>query len=146
VLTVAQEAFQQKEAKRMSDEEETPSRRNAMTLFAGALGIGLVSCVQNEEPRLGTETQAANGSVLRWVDTVLGGSPNGARTGDLATKTSANLGNAIMALAKGCVSAGDGGGGLFYWDAAGGTDNGGTVIVPNATVGSTGPCWRRFNR
>jgi hypothetical protein len=81
-----------------------------------------------------TTTQTVNGSVLRWVDTVLGAtpppSPAARRPGDLATKTSANLNNAIIVFAKSCMTPGDGGGGIFFWDANGGTNNGGTIIVP----------------
>ena len=80
-----------------------------------------------------TPTQTVSGSVLRWVDTVLGAtppSPAARRPGELATKPSANLNNAIIVFAKGCMTPGDGGGGIFFWDANSGTDHGGTIIVP----------------
>ncbi len=94
---------------------------------------------------LGRTAAALTGTSLAWVDTVLGAVPTlpaTARPGDLATKNSANLGNATVVLAKGCVTPGDGGGGLFYWDSTlpMAPDNGGTVIAPTAGGG----CWKRI--
>ena len=81
---------------------------------------------------------------IKWVDTVLGAAPPAERTGGLAKNAGPALGASIV-LAQGCVKPGDGGGGAFYWSAEGGTDDGGMVIVPNAGVGATGPCWRRIH-
>jgi hypothetical protein len=103
-----------------------------------------VSNVEGEEPieNVARSVEALTGTPLAWVDTVLGAVPtvlpmppalSSPRTGDLATKNSANIGNAIIVFAKGCVTAGDGGGGLFYWDNSSATgDDGGTIIVPSA--------------
>ncbi len=85
-------------------------------------------------------------SALAWVDTILALPLTSAvRTnGDLATNTSSSL-KAEIVIAKGSVAAGDGGGGIFYWSTSG-TDDGGTVIVPNKKIGDTGAtgCWRRL--
>ncbi len=85
---------------------------------------------------------AANvfGADLATVGTVLGALP--ARNGDLATLNNTEIG-ANTVLAKGCVTADDGGGGLFVWSSSNGTDDGGTIIVPDGTVGSVGACWKR---
>jgi hypothetical protein len=121
-------------------------RRLALGGALGVVGLATLSgCVDG--PADGSAesvvAQALSGADIRWVDTVLGASPPAARTGgDLATKTSAQLG-ATVAIAKGCVTPGDGGGGIFYWQSTSGTDNGGTVIVPNGSLGSTGACWVR---
>jgi hypothetical protein len=82
------------------------------------------------------------GTDIKWVDTVLGVAPPGARTGDLATTTGPAMGASVV-IAKGCLSPGDGGGGVFYWSATNGTDDGGTVIVPGGNRGTVGACWRR---
>jgi hypothetical protein len=74
-----------------------------------------------------------------YVSTVLGP----VRTGILAVADNTTVGGDVV-FAEGCVKLSDGGGGLFRWDSGGGTDDGGTVIVPGGTkTGSTGPCWRR---
>jgi hypothetical protein len=87
-----------------------------------------------------SNARAATGAKLAWVDTVLGAFAPATRTGDLATKASANLGNAAVVFARGCVTAGDGGGGLFYWDSSSNTgDDGGTIIVPSVGGGR----WKR---
>jgi len=79
---------------------------------------------------------------VAWVDTILGAAPTDERTGDLARNTSSDLGNAAIAIAKGCLAPGDGGGGVFFWSV--GTDDGGTFIVPNSTVGAQGKGWQRI--
>jgi hypothetical protein len=92
---------------------------------------------------------------VTWVDTILGpGFPGGGtRNGDLATKTASQIdshGTTVTVVANGCVTPGDGGGGVFYWSGsnAGGstsiTDDGGTLIVPDGTVGSHGEGWVRI--
>ena len=60
------------------------------------------------------DDQALSGTDIKWVDTTLGNAPwpCGARNGDLATKTAVMLG-ATVVIAKGCVTAGDKGGGMF---------------------------------
>ncbi|HEY0515327.1 MAG TPA: glycosyl hydrolase family 28-related protein [Thermoanaerobaculia bacterium] len=89
---------------------------------------------------------------IPWVNTVLGAAPvalappTAARTaGDLATKDDGTIvpGGASTVVAKGCVTPGDGGGGLFYWDADTATpDDGGTVIVPS--IEPRAGCWKRI--
>jgi hypothetical protein len=79
-----------------------------------------------------TDVQALSGTDIKWVETTLGHSPWPicSRHGDLATKTGAML-NAKVVIATGCVTAGDRGGGVFYWDSSSAeADNGGTVIGP----------------
>jgi hypothetical protein len=131
------------------DVAATPVGRREIAALVGALaGLGLAAtgCASpgagdQSGEMLGSHVEALTGTALAWVDTVLGAVPPNARSGDLATKNSANLGGAAMVVAKGCVTAGDGGGGLFYWDSTlpAASDNGGTVIVPTAGGG----CWKR---
>jgi hypothetical protein len=83
-------------------------------------------------PESTTDLQALSGTDIKWVDTSLGMKPwpMCSRHGDLATKTATML-SARVAIAKGCVAAGDKGGGVFYWDPSSpAEDNGGTVIAP----------------
>jgi hypothetical protein len=77
---------------------------------------------------------------IAYVATVLGP----ARTGILAVANATQVG-ATAVFAECCVNFKDGGGGMFRWDATGGTDDGGTIIVPGGSgIGSSGPCWRRI--
>jgi hypothetical protein len=120
-------------------------RRDLAALVGALAGLAAVGCVsaQGEEPSvdLGRSLEAlASGTALAWVETVLGAVPPNARVGDLAIKNSANLNNAMVVFAMGCVTAGDGGGGLFYWDTSSTPDNGGTIIRPTAGGG----CWKRI--
>ena len=125
-------------------------RRDLVTALIGAGGLGaaaslLSGCASQtgdalDDDPLAQASQGLTGTKIVWVDTVLGSSPPAARTGDLATKGSAALGQAKVAIALGCVTAGDGGGGVFFWEPGVTTgDDGGTAIVP--TVG--GGRWRR---
>src|SRR5712691_7654214 len=100
---------------------EDPQRRAMALALFGALGGAafLEACAgganKNEE-LLGQVAQNATGTAIRWVDTVLGATPGSTRTGDLAIQNSSGIGSAILVFAKGCVTAGDGGGGAFYWE------------------------------
>jgi hypothetical protein len=135
-----------------ADQADTGRRQFAVTLL-GALGGAAIleGCAQSGAPESVAEiVQAATGtSTLAWVDTVFGlpipAPPTARSAGDLATKTSSQLG-ATVVIAKGCLTPGDGGGGLFFWDSSG-TDDGGTVVVPNANVGASGVggCWKRVS-
>src|SRR5712691_2680213 len=91
----------------------------------------------NDQKRVAGLSLALTGRDVAWADTVLGVG----RSGDLATKTTVTVGGKVV-IAKGNVVPGDGAGGLFYWTK--GTDDGGTVIVPGGTVGSSGAGWRRI--
>jgi hypothetical protein len=80
------------------------------------------------------------GQYVAYVSTVLGS----LRDGVLATASAAQVGSTVV-FAECCTTIGDGGGGMFRWDAAGGTDDGGTIIVPGGSgIGAVGPCWRRL--
>jgi hypothetical protein len=123
-----------------------PSRRNLAIALLGAFGGAafLEACGNqgSDGPNaelLGSVAQAANGATLAWVDTVLGTTGT---NGDLAANNSSGVGNAILVVAKGCVSAGDGGGGVFYWEADVTTgDDRGTIIVPATSPSGR---WRRI--
>ena len=137
------------------DAAAAPVGRRDIAALVGALaGLAATGCLNDAEgsesiENLGSIAQAATGTSLRWVDTVLGAVPTEPplpptpppprTTGDLATKNSANLGGAVMVFAKGCVTPGDGGGGLFYWDSSTTGDDGGTIIVPSVGGGR----WKR---
>jgi hypothetical protein len=126
----------------------------------------LSSCAADSgapESRLGQAASALDGAVIAWVDTILGESPtslgyptpgasgpSGPRNGDLATSTVGGVladagadagsrsGNVVV-IAKGCITPGDGGGGVFFWDptVTAIQDDGGTVIHVS------GGGWRR---
>lgn len=86
---------------------------------------------------------AAGGGDIITVQTVLGAAPPKARTGDLSTRTGPELG-ASVAIAQGCVSSGDGGGGLFIFDAGSSRrDDGGTVIRPSHLPETSPGRWLR---
>lgn len=127
-----------------SDIPEDLTRRYLGTALLGGVGIAaLAGCVESgADEDLGSVTQAASGTDVRWVDTVLGTS----RNGDLAITPAVA---ATIVVAKGCRVAGDGGGGVFYWNSTTGpADDGGTIIVPKTSgtggVGQTGPYWKRI--
>jgi hypothetical protein len=112
-------------------------RRDLVSTLIGAVGAGTAASLLSKAAH--ADWLPSNVVV---VDTVLGAAPPATRTGDLATHSSADLGTSVLvAIARGCLSANDGGGGVFIWDPSGGTDDGGTIIVPTSTNG-TG-CWRR---
>jgi hypothetical protein len=103
-----------------------------VSTLLGVAGAGAAASLLSK-----TAAAATSAANVALVDTVLG-SPRSGRTGDLATKSSADIGTGVLVVvAKGCVTAGDGGGGVFYWDAAIATgDDGGTVIVPSSSNGT----------
>jgi hypothetical protein len=135
------------------------SRRALVTRLLGAAvgATSLAACTQDAEGAdwMGTAVSAlAADFVGVWVDTVLGSFPESAdiaRTGTLATKTPAELQTTFgldaaptVVIAKGCVFAGDGGGGIFIWDPdASKKDDGGTRIVPHGNIGTVGAGWKR---
>jgi hypothetical protein len=132
-------------------------RRDLVSALLGVVGVGaaaaaLASCARQDGdeaedlPRLGQALQAQIEGGVVVVDTVLGTvptTPPTPRTGDLATKSSAALNNATVAIALGCVNNSDGGGGIFAWSGTTNiTDDGGTHIVPGGA--GTGPGWVRM--
>lgn len=143
--------------------EPDVGRRNigAMLLAAiGAAGIaGCASATGEELENVGESAAALSGITIGWVDTVLGSPPSTfwlVRAGDLAINIggSVPLQGAVVVIAKGCVTKGDGGGGMFYWDEddLSTLDDGGTVIVPNLNpthdpghpVPARRGCWKRI--
>ncbi len=143
--------------------EPDVGRRNigAMLLAAiGAAGIaGCASATGEELENVGESAAALADITIGWVDTVLGSPPSTSwllRAGDLAINIggSVPLQGAIVVIAKGCVTKGDGGGGMFYWDEddLSTLDDGGTVIVPNLNpthdpghpVPARRGCWKRI--
>jgi Pectate lyase superfamily protein len=99
-----------------------------------------------QEPDSAKDVQVLSGTNIKWVDTSLGTTPQPQcsgqrhlRNGDLATMTSSDLG-AHVVIAKGCVTPGDNGGGLFYWTSSiTEPDNGGTVIAPKLPLCNNPP-------
>jgi hypothetical protein len=145
--------------------DDTNFSRRDLAALLGAVGVpaglaALTGCREGADttvsPDEATATVAAalNGTDIRWVSTVLGASPSsGTRPGDLATRSGqgSNVrcpGMAIgctIAIAQGCVTPGDGGGGIFYWDASSSTgDDGGTVIVPSSCPWGSQGRWVRI--
>jgi hypothetical protein len=117
--------------------------------ITGVAGFAPKAAAQGIDNDVGKAVQALfdpHGTDIAWVDTVLGKppkpippQPGPPRPGDLAISTPPPGGAlpGTVVIAKGCVTPGDGGGGIFFWvpappDGPGGTDDGGTFIVPNA--------------
>lgn len=115
------------------------SRRRAAAGFFSALGlVALTSCVDASDdgpaPELGTDTADLPGTTFSWVDTR-------ANLRALAAPTGAT--SKVVGL-EGCLAAGDGGGGVFFWSSIDTTpDDNGTVIQP--TGGAAAGRWRRID-
>lgn len=121
---------------------EDVSRREVATLLFGALGIAaLPGCAQSatsDTPEfVGSTTSALSGASFLWVDSISGSAPN--LYGVIGSNLSAT--SQPVVVVGGYRAPGDGGGGIFYWDATMSTgDNGGTIIVPTGSI--TGR-WKR---
>lgn len=122
-------------------------RRGFMAVF-GLFGAAvLASCSDEDHEKVekvlqATSTPTSGGSTIApfvYVDTILGAAPPSTRTGDLATKKPSDMvasgsPTPIVAVAAGCLAAGDSGGGVFYWNPNSTvTDDGGTIINPSAS-------------
>lgn len=111
-------------------------RRKLLSGLAGALGVlALTGCVAESaeiEEDLGEATSAASGTNVGWVDTVWGANADG----DLALRDPSGLGGAVVVIARGARRPGDGGGGLFYWDATStAPDDTGMILAPQGGPG-----------
>jgi hypothetical protein len=134
----------------MSDTIDLERRENLGALLGalgGAVGLAaLTGCTNDRASELsGTSVDALTSSGVVFVDTVLGASPaTGGRSGALARADATALGGNLV-VASGCVTPGDGGGGAFFWNAAGAVDDGGLNIVPGGVAkgGPAAPCWTR---
>lgn len=124
-----------------ANEGPKASRRDVASMLGAAFGLfALGGCAAQEDEPGDSGVRAlssglAAGAVVAWADTV---------ATDLKTHTNTTLvsGSVVdIAVAKGSVAPGDGGGGVFYWDAALTTDDGGTKILP---TGSSAGGWRRI--
>lgn len=127
-------------------------RRNAAAAIASALGLALYGCApasdgESVPEAIGATSAALSGADMRWVNTVLGAVLGATRTGDLATRYGPSGGSfslaATLVIAEGCVTAGDGGGGVFYWVTGTATDDGGTIIVPTHQPSGGNGYWKR---
>ncbi len=115
-------------------------RRGLFVALLGAAGASaLAGCgAEDRQSAVGNSSAALSGTAtVKYVDTIgTSGSP-----GDLRGLTSAAAG--WVAVAHGFYAVGDGGGGVFYWDASStAADNGGTII--QATGVTTGRWIRIF--
>lgn len=136
------------------DQQDVDVSRRHLGALLGVLGgaaglAALTACAgdaeANGEPeRTGAIAQALSGSNFIWVDSIAGTGAN-LRSSSLAGSDDAGTSKAV-AIVGGYYAPGDGGGGVFYWSNASGTDDGGTFIVPNgsAEAGSTGTGWKRI--
>jgi hypothetical protein len=149
--------------------DDVQSRRDMASALLSGLGIAAVAgfapkaAAQGIDNNVGKAVQALldpHGTDIAWVDTVLGKPPQPTpallgppRQGDLAITTPSPISGPTVVIAKGCLTPGDGGGGIFFWVPGppvgpGGTDDGGTFIVPNANgtgqVKATGGGWQRL--
>jgi len=111
----------------------------------GAAGlIALNACAKNTRVRTPDAIRSRN---VVSVATVLGTSPStGSRSGELARHGYETLGAEVV-VAEGCISQGDGGGGLFFWNSAGAVDDGGINVVPgrSSSGGAAAGCWTRIH-
>lgn len=127
---------------------DTLSRRQ---LAASALGLGGASVLAACDPDTAALQQPANaalaafGANVAWVDSVLGAAPSAARTGDLASEDPTGFDGATAVVARGCITPGDGGGGLFIWKSdSTAPDDGGTIINPYGMTSPTLGRWLRI--
>lgn len=139
---------------RVAESSELSRRDVALRLFGAGVGAAFLQSYANENSAQAGELQR-NFAGIAWAETILGVVPTAknepTRTGDLATNTPSQLKTAfglaskpMIVIAKGCVFAGDGGGGAFYWDPNTNVDDGGLFIVPHGNVGTSGAGWRRI--
>jgi hypothetical protein len=139
-----------------NDSDEQLRRRDIAAVLGGAgLLAMLTGCTEETDeadPTTNIAEQSLTGVEIRWADTVLGALfPTSRSGGDLATLSgTAIFGSSSVrgvVIAKGCVTAGDGGGGIFLWEGSStATDDGGTIIVPVAgggSIGTVGNYWYR---
>lgn len=138
-----------------NEHEQDLPRRTVGALLGGlAAAVGytaLGGCAHAQAPAAGPQAPAplplplpVNPTDVRSVPTVLGAGPPHLRTGVLAQNTGVELG-ASVAIAEGCVTPGDGGGGVFYYDPASTLeDDGGTVIRPTSTPPTAPGRWIRI--
>lgn len=111
------------------------SRRSAAAGLFSALGlVALTSCVDDgndpAQPLVATTSADLTGTTFSWVDT----------RANLRAMTPPTGTTSKAVVLEGCLSAGDGGGGLFFWSSADMTaDDGGTVLSPGGGAGR----WRR---
>lgn len=99
-------------------------------------GSDLLVVVQSDETRRSTAEQMADYVRETLSDLVL--ASIGVDTlADLRALATAAIADGATALVRGYAVLGDGGEGLFRWDAAAtGTDNGGTLITPDGSIGA----------
>jgi hypothetical protein len=136
--------------------EDTDLSRRSLASVLGALGgaIGvssLAGCAPGQA-QLGQVTQALTGtsSSFEWVDTI--GSL--ASPGELRSLVGSPTRQCVQA--RGFWACGDGGDGVFYWDAAATyvnndataavSDDGGTFIRPTSIAASSPGRWRRLHQ
>jgi hypothetical protein len=122
--------------------------------FAALAGMASEGPRSDPYPKVTQNGTVGRGAQIILVQTVLGSgpvaSPPGSsltRNGDLSSNSPASLGcgTAVIAVAQGCVTAGDGGGGVFYWAASSTEpDNGGTIIQPMTQGSPAAGRWVRI--
>jgi hypothetical protein len=120
---------------------ETVKRRDLASVFGVAIGaLALTRCTtQSADGLIGTTTEPLTGG-MSWFDLMYGGTGCGTT---LATTAGTTVGE--VGAVAGRTSAGDGGGGLFWW--SGDTvsaDDGGTIVVPIVTCAPRTGCWKRI--
>jgi hypothetical protein len=117
-------------------------RHIAMTLLGALGGAALLQASNTSEvaalPAAGQPTMG-----IDWVETI-GDSPVAGKQPNLRGLVGSD--SDVLVIALGYRSPGDGGGGVFVWISTSAIDNGGTIIVPNQSVGSAtpGPHWQRI--
>lgn len=123
-----------------STESADGSRRELVIGLLAALGAGAVSCAASENGNpeaLANTVEALSGQNFLWVDAI------GTAASPLALR--AKVGSAgTICVAQGFWSAGDGGGGIFYWDTNSAPDDGGIFVIPTGRA-NPGPGWRRIS-
>jgi hypothetical protein len=138
------------------------SRRENLSALLGVLGgaVGVAAMTGCAETAGATPATESTGRVAQALSTGMVASVNTVQ-GDLANSFPETLGLSltngfVLVVAMGYAYPGDGGGGLFYWNASGYSgsstptplvDDGGTVLVPGAGIGLSAVgigCWVRI--
>ena len=91
------------EANAASHGQSPFERRELVALLGAMAGLAVSACepaTAQDQESIDRNVESLTGPNLAWVDTILGAAPPAARTGDLATKNSGNMGNAKVVIAR----------------------------------------------
>jgi hypothetical protein len=125
-------------------EQREPSheQRRILTSLLAAAGLGALAAAfsrSNEGPEISRDPTpraprpGAYVSSIRWVSSIGDAYPGTGQPPNLRALDTAAPNDVVVAL--GFWTEGDGGGGVFFWDASDHVDDGGTFIIPGPQIG-----------